>query len=322
VIELEDYSSALGSNNTKSKNITINKTTKKQTSNNNHVNENGLSSPTLKGSPKPKVNTLDYEQQLNLLNSYKNIKKGSQTGSTSTLPQTSHQATEQTITRNNFDDMMSKNAKNSSNTTNATTTNATPPQHDSNSNSSFKNSHSSRRSSQPPAEAKEKSKSETRGKSSSLIKRLSFKFKSNSIDKSDTPPAPTRQPPQTPPSSLQYNNNNNNNSHNTSIHQTQSPPHNKQRNGDLPPQSPIVKSNSRALRSLHMRTTPTDEQIRPVAPISPESPTAAYKTVTNNNNNYSQIEDDTNVFSSSNDDESFNQKSYETESSLNIDSMY
>lgn len=298
VIELEDYSTVLGNNNTKSKNITINKTpAKKQSINSNHVSENGLSSPSLKGPTKPKANTLDYEQQLNLLNSYKTIKKGSHTGSSSTLPQTSHQAVEQSFTRNNFDDTtMSKN--------NAKKSPATTPQ--SEKNSSFKNSHSSRRTSQPPMEVKEKSKSETRGKSTSLIKRLSFKFKSNSIDKSDTPSQPTPPPqprqPQTPPSSLQYNN--------TSIHnQTQSPQHNKQRNGDLPPQSPVVRSSSRALRSLHVRSTPTDtEQTRP------ESPTAN-KHFFNN----SQSEEDANVFSPY-ENKSFNQKSFDTETHLNIDS--
>ena len=256
VIELEDYSNSLVNNNTKSRNITISKVTKKTTANgssNNHVNENGLSSPTQR-TAKNKINTLDYEQQLNLLNSYKNLKKSSNTGSSNTLPQGVGVAASQPTTatseldinhrssnnNNNFDEIMFAKNSNKKSLPNSNDT-----------------SHSSRRTSQ--SDLKEKSKSETRGKSTSLIKRLSFKFKSNSMDKSSSTSPPSK--PSNP--SHSYSNNSSNRINQPPVSPPLSPTSNvKQRNGDLPPQSPVARSNSRALRSLHNRTTSADEPDR------------------------------------------------------------
>ena len=141
MIELEDYSNALGTDNKKSTNVTISKATRRnqpptpQPSNSNHVaSENGLPSPTVK-SLKNKTNTLDYEQQLNLLNSYKNAKKATTataasptsspsanySGSYSVLPQTSLQTeintggpgTHQSRTHNFDETMASKSSKKS-----------------------------------------------------------------------------------------------------------------------------------------------------------------------------------------------------------------
>ena len=260
MIELEDYSNALGSVNKKSTNISIAKARRLNTTNasnnGNHVNENGHQLPK---SLKNKTNTLDYEQQLNLLNSYKNIKKASCTGSFTALPQTSIQAETLTTTtapnhtatlhtnnflqyqRANFDEIMASNNKSSKKSLS----------HDIH-NLKNSNSHSSRRTSQPPptltdsastsSSSKEKSKSETRGKSTSLIKRLSFKFKSNSTDKPDT---------------------NHTNTNTSTSNNNQSPlsPQVKQRNGALPPQSPVTRTSFKNLRSLHGRTTSaTSEQ--------------------------------------------------------------
>lgn len=228
MIELEEYSQALNSKQTRN-NITINKATKikkKDSISPNHVNNddnpNNSSPNSLQKSTKNKLNSLDYEQQLSLLNSYKSIKKS--LGSSSVLPQTAQQAAEQS----NFQELVSS------------------PKPTNNK----MNSHTSRRTSQtsksPSSSIKaSKSKSETRGSSSdekptSLIKRLSFRFRKNSssIDKPDTPPPLP-----------------NNNSTNTSNRSTIT------QNGDLPPQSPmsIIRNNSKNNKTLlrSLNTTPT-----------------------------------------------------------------
>ena len=212
------------------------------------VNDNSLKSTASTAQKSlAKISTLDYEQQLNLLNSYKNLKKA--TASASALPQINDKKLNSIeAINNNFNsnfntsdyNMSSKNKKYSS-TKEISNLAKSPVINNSNNN----NSHNSRRTSTPHTSSSSssamaspksndkqaKSKSETRNKSTSIIKRLSFKFKSNSTE---APNPPTPQP--TANNINHHTNNKFNSTSNTTSPQTII------RNGQngLPPQSPKV----------------------------------------------------------------------------------
>ena len=232
------------------------------------VNDNSLKSTASTAQKSlAKISTLDYEQQLNLLNSYKNLKKA--TASASALPQINDKKLNSIeAINNNFNsnfntsdyNMSSKNKKYSS-TKEISNLAKSPVINNSNNNN---NSHNSRRTSTPHTSSSSssamaspksndkqaKSKSETRNKSTSIIKRLSFKFKSNSTE---APNPPTPQP--TANNINHHTNNKFNSTSNTTSPQTII------RNGQngLPPQSPKVN----LIKSTQTQTVAQQQQPAP-----------------------------------------------------------